>query len=155
MAGGGLKLSTRDIGKLGKLIFDAERWQGKTIVPAGWIDRTLTVYRDDVRRIRSEGQVEGREVLLDRSEGREYGYQLWRRDWKTQCGRSAGWYMAGNGGNMVVVVPDLHAVGVVTTVNYGQPDMHQQTIRLLEDHLLAGLPCGNRPERGGSAAPLR
>jgi hypothetical protein len=49
--------------------------------------------------------------------------------------------MSGNGGNAIVMVPDLHAVVVVTRVNYNSKGMHQQTIQLLEDYVFRSLAC--------------
>jgi hypothetical protein len=49
--------------------------------------------------------------------------------------------MSGNGGNVVMHVPSLALVAVVTRRHYNQRGMHQQTVRLLEDHVLAALTC--------------
>jgi len=47
--------------------------------------------------------------------------------------------MSGNGGNKVVVVPELDLVAVLTSTNYGTAGMHQQTDRLLTDYILAAV----------------
>jgi hypothetical protein len=49
--------------------------------------------------------------------------------------------MSGNGGNAIVMVPDLHAVVVVTRVHYNSRGMHDETTKLLEDHIFRALPC--------------
>jgi hypothetical protein len=49
--------------------------------------------------------------------------------------------MAGNGGNAIVVLKDLHAAVVVTRQNYNAHGMHQQTVDLLEHFVLPMLPC--------------
>ena len=45
-------------------------------------------------------------------------------------------------------IEDLRAVVVVTTENFNQPGMFDQTIRLLEDHVFPALPCA-----AGAVAP--
>ena len=47
--------------------------------------------------------------------------------------------MSGNGGNKVVVVPDLGLVAVLSSVNYNTKGMHVVTDRLLQDHVLAAV----------------
>ena len=49
--------------------------------------------------------------------------------------------MSGNGGNHVVVFKDLDAVVVVTRTNYDTRGTHDQTRRLMEQHLLPRLAC--------------
>jgi CubicO group peptidase (beta-lactamase class C family) len=128
MTGGQLRLATRDLAKLGRMVLDDGRWQGRRVVPAAWIRRALAVQRDPGGRADPRGEY-------------QYGYLFWRRDYTTRCGRSSGWLMSGNGGNHVVMLPALDAVVVVTTVNYNTRGMHDQTVRLLERHVLPELPC--------------
>lgn len=73
----------------------------------------------------------------------EYGYLTWRRRYRSPCGPVAGWFMSGNGGNVVVHIPAESLVIVVTRRHYNQRGMHQQTVRLIEDHVLAALPCAS------------
>ncbi len=124
MTGGGLRLRSRDLLKLGLLVLDQGRWNGKQLIPADWVERSLTVQRT----VDSE---------LD------YGQLFWRRDFRTPCGTVGGWYMSGNGGNAVVQAPDDNLVAVVTRRHYGQSGMHQQTRKLLEEHVFAALTCDN------------
>jgi hypothetical protein len=44
--------------------------------------------------------------------------------------------MSGNGGNLVGVFDTLEAVVVITRTQYNTRGMHQQTKRLLDDHIL-------------------
>ena len=122
MTGGGLALRSRDLAKLGAMIADGGRWRGKEVVPAGFLERALTVQRHA-------------------SAAQDYGYLFWRRDWATRCGPRSGWYMAGNGGNAVVVLRDVGAVVVVTREAYNTRGMHEQTIRLVGEAVLPAFPC--------------
>jgi CubicO group peptidase (beta-lactamase class C family) len=128
LTGGMLRLRTRDLAKLGRLLLDRGRWSGKQLVPAAWIDRSLSVQRRPNKAQDPAGQL-------------GYGYLLYRRDYATPCGPKSGWYMSGNGGNHVVVLKDLDAVVVVTRTNYNTRGTHDQTWRLTEQHLLPRLTC--------------
>jgi CubicO group peptidase (beta-lactamase class C family) len=122
MTGGGLRLRSRDLAKLGVLVLSEGRWRGRQILPADWLAEVLTVRR----RI---------------DDNTSYGYLFWRREYRSRCGPLEGWYMSGNGGNVVVLVPSEKMVVVVTRQHYNQRGMHEQTLRLLEDHAFAALTC--------------
>ena len=129
MTGGGLRLRARDLAKLALLVQQGGTWNGQEIVPADWIRQSLSVQRHA-------------------SAGQDYGYLFWHRDYKSRCGVSTGWYMAGNGGNAILTFENLDAVVVVTRTNFNQRGMHQQTQALLEDYILPAIPCAER-RRGG------
>lgn len=113
--GGGLELRSRDLLKLGRLYGNAGRWRGHQVVASSWVERSTrphAVPRADV----------------------EYGY-LW---WLGRFGEhdDAAYYMAGNGGQKVMVFPGLDLTLVITTTNYGLPTAHELTDRLVEQFVL-------------------
>ena len=122
MTGGGLELRSRELAKLAWMLANDGRWRGLEIVPSDWVRDAMTPHR----RANPE---------------QDYGYLIWQRSFATNCGATQGWYMAGNGGNAVVVLQDLNAAVVVTRVNYNVHGMHQQTADLLEHYVLPALPC--------------
>jgi CubicO group peptidase (beta-lactamase class C family) len=122
MTGGGLKLSTRDLATLAKLVRDGGKAGGKQVVPSAFVRAATIVHRA---------------ALPDQ----DYGYLFWHRVYKTSCGSQEGWFMSGNGGNAVVVLPALDAVVVITRTLYNTPGMHPQTVKLIEDHILPTLAC--------------
>jgi CubicO group peptidase (beta-lactamase class C family) len=122
MTGGGLRLRTRDLAALARLVVAGGAWNGKQIVPADFVRAATTVQRDALPE-------------------QKYGYLFWTRNYKTPCGTTAGWFMGGNGGNIVVMFRELDAVVVVTRTNYNTKGMHQQTTRLIEDQILPELAC--------------
>jgi len=133
MTGGMLRMTTGDLARVGRMVLDHGRWGGKQVVPAAWIDQALSAQRKP-------------NASADPRHEHDYGYLFWRRDYPTSCGRSSGWFMSGNGGNHVVMLRDLDAVVVVTTVNYNTRGMHAQTTRLVE-RLIAPLRCSARERR--------
>jgi CubicO group peptidase (beta-lactamase class C family) len=103
MAFNGLRMRPRDMAKLGRLVLDHGRWRGRQIVPAEWIAASLQP------RI-STGIADF-----------EYGYLWWLGsvDWQ---GRKLRWAAAfGNGGQRIIVVPELDLTVVITAGAYGDP----------------------------------
>jgi CubicO group peptidase (beta-lactamase class C family) len=122
MTGGGLRLRTRDLVVLARMVMAGGNWQGRQIVPAEFIARATTVQR----RASNEA---------------EYGYLFWNRQYRSTCGTTSGWFMSGNGGNAIVILRELHAVVAVTRVHYNSRGMHDETRKLIETFVLPNLPC--------------
>ncbi len=123
MTGGGLRLRSRDLAKIGLMLLNDGQWNGRQVIPTQWISEATSP------------KVQARE-------GVGYGYQFWQHTWQTPCGPTPASYMSGNGGNKVLLFPEFNAVIVVTRQHYGQRGMHDQTDRLIEDYILAGMGCG-------------
>lgn len=120
MTGGGLGLTSRDLAKLARLYAEGGFWNGRPIVSAAWVKVSVEPH-----------------VRVD--DDTEYGYLWWLKSFKTRDKTYAAYFMSGNGGNKVVVFPDLDMVVVVTTTNYNQRDAHELTEKLLSDHVLAAV----------------
>lgn len=117
-AGGGLGLRTRDLWKLAQLYLDGGRYQGRQLVPADWVRRSLSAQataRDDA----------------------DYGYLWWLMKIPYGGKTVVMPAMAGTGGNDIFLVPDQHAVVVITTANYNERQPHQYTFKLLQELLPA------------------
>ena len=119
--GGGLGLRSRDLLKLGQLLLDGGKWQGRQVLPAAWVKAMTTPYA-------SVGDGRG-----------DYGYLTWLPSYEVAGKPHAAFAMAGTGGNKVVVVPDLRAVVVVTTENYGVRNPHGLADALIAQHALAAM----------------
>jgi CubicO group peptidase (beta-lactamase class C family) len=122
MTGGGLRLSTRDLATLARLVRDGGKAGDKQVVPSAFVRAATTVHR---------------QAFPDQ----DYGYLFWHRTYKSTCGNQDGWFMSGNGGNAVVVLPALDAIIVITRTAYNSKGMHPQTVKLIEDHILPALAC--------------
>ena len=123
MTGGGLRLTARDLAKIGLMLENDGVWEGKQVISASWVKAATT-------------------PSLTANPQQDYGYQFWQRTWETGCGPVKASYMSGNGGNNVVIMPELDAVIVLTRQHYGQRGMHQQSTRLLENYVLATIDEG-------------
>lgn len=119
--GGGTRLRSRDFAKLGLLYLDRGRWHGRQVVPGKWVETSTAAH-------------------VQASDTDTYGYLWWRRDFEAGGRKFPAVYMAGNGGNKVVVVPSAKLVAVITSTNYNTRGMHQQTDKLLTDYILPALP---------------
>jgi CubicO group peptidase (beta-lactamase class C family) len=117
MTGGGLGLTSRDLARLGQLYLDRGEWNGARVVPETWVAAST---RPHVR-------------IDDKA---EYGYLWWLRAFGPAHGKHPSYYMSGNGGNKVVVLPDLEMVVVLTSTNFGMKGMHEQTDQLLDDYVV-------------------
>jgi len=100
-SGGGMRMLPRDFLKFGQLYLDGGRWNGVRIVSADWVRQSTA-----------------RQV--DRSDGSQDGFG-WHRHVLTAGTRSFQTYEAGgNGGQLMVVIPELELVVATTAGNYGQ-----------------------------------
>jgi CubicO group peptidase (beta-lactamase class C family) len=117
LTGGGLSLASRDLVKLGQLYFDSGIANGNRIVPERWVRESTRPH-----------------ARID--EKTEYGYLWWIRTFVPGDKSSAAYFMTGNGGNKVVVFPELGLIAVITATNYNAKGMHESTDRLLTEYIL-------------------
>jgi CubicO group peptidase (beta-lactamase class C family) len=117
MTGGGLLLTTRDLARLGQLCLDGGRAGGRQVVPEAWM---TTASRPHVN--------------VD--DERTYGYLWWIKDLVAEGTTYPSVFMAGAGGNRVAVFPHHGLTVVVTGENFGRPDAHELTERLIIEHVL-------------------
>ncbi len=122
MTGGGLSLRARDLAKIGLMVLNDGMWGNQQVIPAAWVARVTS-------------------PVVVANPFQDYGYQFWRRTWQTGCGPLSAPYMSGNGGNNVLILPELDAVVVLTRQHYSRRGMHQQSTRLTENYVLRALDC--------------
>ncbi|WP_020398058.1 serine hydrolase domain-containing protein [Kordiimonas gwangyangensis] len=118
-AGGGLKLTSRDLWKLAELARADGIWNGRRVWAKGWTAASTKPYRE-VNELKS------------------YGYLWWLTDFKsgTTGKKYPAYFMAGNGGSKVIVVPMLKLVTVITATGFENPGMHDETTDMFERYIL-------------------
>lgn len=117
MTGGGLGLRSKDLLKLGQLYLDGGKWEGKQLIPADWVKRSIAPHanaRDDI----------------------DYGYLWWLQPFKVGERKAPSFGMSGMGGNKVYVLPEQDAVVVITTTNFQMRGAHPNSDKLLTTLIL-------------------
>lgn len=117
MTGGGLELAGRDLLKLGQLVLNRGRWEGRQVVSEEWIKTSTRPH-------------------VEAGEDTTYGYLWWLRNMGQVGEQTPAVLMQGNGGNKVAVFPKLGMVTVITSTNYSTRGMHAQTDRLLNEFIV-------------------
>ena len=120
MTGGGLNLRSRDLLKLGQLYLNEGTWNGKRVISAEWVRRSLSPHA----RAR---------------EDTDYGYLWWLPTFRASGREVRCFAMYGTGGNKVYVSPQEKLVVVVTTTNFRLAGAGALTERLLTEHILPAL----------------
>jgi len=120
MTGGGLNLRSRDLLKLAQLYLNEGIWNGKRVISADWIHRSIAPH-------------------AQAREDTDYGYLWWLPVFHAHGRDFRCFAMYGTGGNKVYVLPQEQLVVVVTTVNFHVAGAGALTDRLLSEHILASL----------------
>jgi CubicO group peptidase (beta-lactamase class C family) len=115
--GGGLRLTSRDLLKIVELCRAGGVWEGKRLVAESWLKASTSPH-----------------ARID--DDTEYGYLWWLKKFKSGDKNHAAFFMSGNGGNKIMVFPDLDMSVVLTSTNFNAKGMHQQTEQLLTDYIL-------------------
>ena len=127
IAASGLRMTQRDLARIGQLMLDGGTWGGRGILPAAWLDRCVT-------------------PIVSVDETRRYGYQWYVGDFA--FGAQLGWRLSrlerwwggfGEGGQRLFVVPDLTLVVAITAGNYLMPDQWVPSTRVMREVVLASL----------------
>jgi CubicO group peptidase (beta-lactamase class C family) len=125
---GNLSLRTRDLAKIGQLVLDRGRYQGRRVISEAWIAAMLAprVHITDVDRYADD-----------------YGY-FWYAKLLSLEETKAGAksvpvsFASGNGGNKIYVLPTLHTVVVITSSAYGKAYGQQRSETILKAILAEG-----------------
>jgi CubicO group peptidase (beta-lactamase class C family) len=121
IAASGLRLRPRDLLKFGQLYLNKGSWDGAQIIPASWVEASLSPH----------ATVEG---------DRKYGYQWWLLTDSKAPNQQILWGAAyGNGGQRIWLIPSANVAVVVTAGLYNDRNVRQILPRLLNDYILAAI----------------
>jgi CubicO group peptidase (beta-lactamase class C family) len=129
IAASGLRMTPRDLARIGVIMLKGGMWGDRRVVPSQWIERSTS-------------------PMVDIDETRQYGYQWYlgkfgftistRPRWdRSQLERV--WYAAGNGGQRLYVVPGLGLVVAITAGNYDAPDQGVPPTRVIREVVLPAI----------------
>ena len=97
-SGGHLYMTPRDMAKIGQLILNKGVWKNKRIVSAGWIDESTRIHTH-ISHV-------------------NYGFLWWRIPFSMGQYKIESICATGNGGQYIIIVPELNLVSVFTGGNY-------------------------------------
>ncbi|MHA1543687.1 MAG: serine hydrolase domain-containing protein [Alphaproteobacteria bacterium] len=120
--GGGLLIKPRDFLKLGQVYLDDGKWKGQQIVSQDWAQKGTEAIND----IGKEG----------------YGYGWWIFNYPFEGREIKAYYAGGNGGQYVIVVPELDLNIVIFAGNYNQRVMHKTKCEYVRDYVLRAISEG-------------
>ena len=105
---GGLKITPRDMLKIGALMLNKGKWKGKQIVSEEWVLKCATPYPGN-RGIKIPGEDLGKVG---------YSYTWWTKTFNYKNENIAMFFAVGWGGQKIIVLSDLDMVIVFTGANY-------------------------------------
>ena len=107
--GWGLYLKTEDLAKMGQLLLQKGKWNGKQLIPAEWVTEMSKKQVESINPGTRMEQAAERGMNKETSDWMQgYGYQIWRC--RPGCFRADG-----ARGQYIIVVPDKNAVIAITS----------------------------------------
>jgi CubicO group peptidase (beta-lactamase class C family) len=133
--GGGLYLQPRDELKLGQLYLSGGLWHGARIVSEDWVRQSTTAYSTFAPQ-------------SDYDEPHEYGFG-WHINHLLVGNRSFRVYSAGgNGGQIVMVIPDLDLVVGINGGSYGEfTKWYRWGLQLVPQYIIPAVSGWDKPSR--------
>ena len=121
-AASGLRLTARDLAKIGNMMLAGGRWNDRAVVSPDWIERATT-------------------SRFDANPDNGYGYFWWTGTSTLPSGGDPSpWYAGfGNGGQRLLILPEARVVLSTFFGNYDQPEFWLPPARLWADVILPAL----------------
>jgi CubicO group peptidase (beta-lactamase class C family) len=125
IAASGIRMTPRDLARIGELTLRNGVWEGRSVVPAEWIARSTA-------------------AVVPIEEERKYGYQWYNLDFTMETptiprANQHLWNASGNGGQRLTVFPGLDLVVVSTAGNYNSKDSGLPPRRVITDVVMPSL----------------
>lgn len=122
--GGGLFLRPRDMAKIGCLMLNGGRWQGKQVVSEQWV-KDSTANQAPVGGIPAAARADG------------YGYQWWISSLQVDGRAWTSFSARGRGGQFILVIPEAQLVVVFTSP--ADNSLTFQPLDLIERHVVPAI----------------
>jgi len=116
---GGSQYSSKDFLKLIQMCLNEGKWNGQQIISKTWLLKATTPkarVNDDL----------------------DYGYFFWLKSFGKEK-KFKSFYMAGNGGQKILAMPELNLTVVITTTNYGNRNAHNYTDEILNEYIVPAI----------------
>lgn len=126
-AASGLRTTPRDLARIGQLLLNRGKWNGKEVVPFSWIERSVTPHTsaDDFRRFGYQW------YITYFGFGRQIGWQPEKVE--------QNWLAMGNGGQRLFVLPGIDLTVAITAGNYEAEDQWITPTRLMREAILPSI----------------
>jgi CubicO group peptidase (beta-lactamase class C family) len=121
-AASGLRLTPRDLARIGELILNRGEWEGRSVVPASWLEASF----------RAAATIDPQ---------RSYGLHWYMGDVPVGSPprRESSVGAAGNGGQRLLVTPGMGLVVAIAAGNYNKPGQGQLPSKVWREFVLAGI----------------
>jgi CubicO group peptidase (beta-lactamase class C family) len=121
----GLRLRSRDLAKIGLLLMNRGKWNGKQIIPKAIVSDALSEHIL-VAPENADGDIVG------------YGFQIWRFSFMENGSREQLIQMSGNGGQMVFINDKDKTLAVITAGNFDHT-VNKSTFDLYMDAIFSAV----------------
>lgn len=119
--GGGIHMRPRDFIKLGQLFLAGGRWNGRRVISQKWIKRATVAHSS----------------INDKN---DYGYAWWIKEFDVGGKKYRGFQALGNGGQLVIVIPEPDLVVMFSAGNYGDtPSWRHFSDELVPQFIIAAV----------------
>ncbi len=119
---GGLALTARGLAKFAEMQRSGGLYKGRRVLSEAWTAESVKP-----------------RAVVNSDRNQEYGYLWWLSAYEVAGEQYDSYFMTGNGGNRVVVMPGHSLVVVVTKTDYNTRGMHQKTNDLFEKEIISRL----------------
>lgn len=119
---GSLQMRSLDYAKYAQLYKNNGMWNGKQIVPAEWVQKTLT-----------------HQIQITEREKQFYSYLFWNKSVAYKDKNYDTFYCAGNGGNEFIIFKELPLTIIITSKAYNKPYGHAQADRIVKEYILPSI----------------
>jgi CubicO group peptidase (beta-lactamase class C family) len=129
IAASGLRMTPRDLARIGVMMLKGGMWGDRRVAPAQWIERATT-------------------PMVDVDELRQYGYHWYLGKFAFTAATGPRWSRSrlerfwsaiGNGGQRLFVFPGLDLVVAITAGNYDTPDQWVPPTRVIREVVLSAI----------------